>query len=334
MSKTKINKNKQKKIFKKTKKNRQYSAGEIDRKKKEEKEVKKDEREEEKEEKEVKDEENEDSGSLKEKLTGMLSSTGEFVGEKALRLVGFKEEEEGKEKETGLISTVSEVGKDVVNVADKVSGAVIENVNEVLGSPKLNIGVTNALENTKDIIEDKMEILNKITNDPKFEKIAEKSIDKIAKYSDIAVDAMEKPLDKAIDKLNESGTKAISGALSGAVKVGTDVMAAVPGAGAIVEAGKIINDLSKATGSVVEAGTEAATTVSDLVKETSQAFKEGMKELENKKKEASDISDRTSKSIEQFVYPTIIKKEKNIKKGGTKRRLKYKGTKKRVRFAV
>jgi hypothetical protein len=91
MSKTKINKNKQKKIFKKTKKNRQYSAGELEEKK-EPKEKKDEKKEQEKEEK--------DEDGLKEKITGMLSSTGEFIGEKALRLVGVKEEEEiGKDEE-------------------------------------------------------------------------------------------------------------------------------------------------------------------------------------------------------------------------------------------
>ena len=65
-----------------------------------------------------------------------------------------------------------------------------------------------------------------------------------------------------------------------------------------------------------------------------------IKELENKKNEATHIVDRTSKSIEQFENPMknispIIKTEtKNTIKGGTKKQTKYRCSTKRVRFAL
>jgi hypothetical protein len=151
-----------------------------------------------------------------------------------------------------------------------------------------------------------------------------------------AVDAMNKPIDKAIDKFNQAGEEATSGILSGAIKVGTDALAAVPGAGAIVEMGKIINDTSKAVGSVVEAGSEAVSTASDLFTETNENIKKGLAELEEKKKDALNIANRTNDSIHQFENPissintkSILKNNQQVSSGGkTRKNYKFKNNNK------
>jgi vacuolar-type H+-ATPase subunit H len=351
MNKTKINKNKQKRLFKKTKKNRKYYGGKIA----------------------IEDNnyiKKYDKGkvnSLQDKISSVVSAAGKYIGDKGLRLVGLERIEDSKkqeddtqetkavklgEKETtdvidsepsNLKSNVESIGDDIVNVVNKTSGSVIENVNEVLGSPELNIGIADALENTKDIIQDNMNIINDITNDPKFEKTAEKTLDNVAKYSEIAVKALDEPLNNAIDELNEAGSKAASGVVTSGVNILKDAASAVPFAGSLVAAGNIVNDVSKATSSIVEAGSTAATTLSELVKETSENIDESLEELNEKKNEATNIVNRTSKSIEDFTTPTInpvssiikkVNKDNKDIKGGTRKQTKYKSVTKRVRFAL
>ena len=125
-------------------------------------------------------------------------------------------------------------------------------------------------------------------------------------------------------------------------------MAAVPGAGAIVEVGKMVNDISKAASSIVEAGSKAATTLSDLYIDTIENIKEGLKELEEKKKLAESISNRTSESIKEFEnpiknLPSIPKVSTSQQSAGsklksaikTKKKLyKPNGKSKRVRFSL
>ena len=100
-----------------------------------------------------------------------------------------------------------------------------------------------------------------------------------------------------------------------------------------MEAGKIVNDVSKSVGTVVEAGTEAATAVSELVIDTKKNMDESIKELEKKKNLAQNITNRTNESIEEFVNP--YRELPLKKKGGTRKKLKNnKGKSKRVRFLL
>jgi ABC-type transporter Mla subunit MlaD len=112
------------------------------------------------------------------------------------------------------------------------------------------------------------------------------------------------------------------------------MMAAVPGLGAVIEIGKMLNDGSKAASAVVEAGSEAVETASDAFVETTENVKQGLQELDEKKKMAEQISNRTTKSINDFENPLPATAQAA---GGrkTKRRLfKRKAKSKRVRFAT
>jgi hypothetical protein len=290
--------------------------------------------------------------SLKNKITNMAVSTGDYIGDKALRLVGLQPIKQSGElqeassnqinQKIGEISdATSNIISDVKNIANRTSTALIGNVNEVLGSPQVSQTLTQATQNFKNIVENQLENINTTLNDPKFKEATQRALDNVSDYAEIGVKAMNKPIDEAIDKLNESGEKAISGALSGSIKVATDALAAVPGAGAIVETGKIINDVSKAASSVIEAGTEAVSTLSNLYVDTSENISNGLKELEKKKQYAANIANRTSESINQFENPIEqpgSKEPINNKQqtgGKTKKRLfNNKKKSKRVRFAL
>ena len=316
------------------------------------------------------------------KLSGYSGKAFTYVKDKGLRLVGLEPIKEPAEQNaatqevdqkiseignaaSGLISNASEIIGDVKDVVDKGSAAVLENINDVLESPKVGETLTEAATETAEIGEKLLETFNEKLSTPELKEETKIALDNVADYADIAVEALDEPLNKAVDELNEAGTKAASGAISGLVKVGTDALAAVPGAGAVIEVGKIVNDASRAVGDVASAASEATSTISKVVEETSKNIDEGLDKLEEKKerlsnsltppdmnfkpdmnlkpemsfnklnKEGLNVSNRVDKSINQFENP--VNSAPVIQQGGKKTRkkfLKSKGKSKRVRFAI
>jgi hypothetical protein len=63
----------------------------------------------------------------------------------------------------------------------------------------------------------------------------------------------------------------------GIIKVVTDAMAAVPGLGALMEIGKIANDVSKAVRDAAEAGSNATTAASKAVFDVTENVKAALK---------------------------------------------------------
>jgi len=307
-----------------------------------------------------------------DKVSKLAVALPEYAAEKGLRLFGFEpikgnddttDSNEKVDESTnnisntqtnnnnntttpGIMSDIKAIGTDLVEVVDKITGTVIENVNEVLESPQVNQTIVEAASDTAKISEKILEEFNEKMNSPEFREQTKIALDNAAKLATEGIEAMDKPIDKAIDKLNEAGTRATSGLLSGAVKTGTDLAAAVPYVGAVLDVGKAVNDGSKAVSSVIEAGSETLQTTSDLIIETNENIKSIMKKLDEKKNEAMDIANRTTKSIKQFEKPLQnissvpgISKVPNTSSGGSsaitkKRLLKHKVKSKRVRFAI
>jgi hypothetical protein len=140
----------------------------------------------------------------------------------------------------------------------------------------------------------------------------------------VVAKAAEEPLKKLAKVSGKAATTAFGAASSGFVKVGTDMLGAIPGVGGVIEIGKMINDGSKAASAIVEAGSEAVESASDAFIDTKKNVEEGLKELEEKKKMSQEISNRTSESINTFV-------------GGfnkTKRKFSNNMKTKKVRFTV
>jgi len=302
-----------------------------------------------------------------DKLSGYSGKAINYVKDKGLRLVGLQpiqqptqnaSTQEVDQKINEIGNAASEIIEDVKNVVDKGSAAVLENINDVLESPKVGETLSEAATETAEIGEKLLENFNEKLSTPELKEEAKIALDNAAQYTDIAVEAMDEPINKAIDQLNEAGTKAASGAVSGIVKVGTDAMAAVPGAGAIIEVGKIVNDASRAIGDVASAASEATSTISKVVEETSKNIDEGLDKLEEKKERMSNaftppsvnlnpgedlnklnkvggtITNRVEKSIDEFENPVS---SAPVLTGGRKTRkkfLKRKGKSKRVRFAI
>ena len=262
-----------------------------------------------------------------------------------------------------FVSGAKEIGSDIVNVFNKGSAAIIGNINDVLESPQVEASVSEAASETAEIGEQLLENFNEKLSTPELKEEAKEALENAADYAEIAVEALDKPLNKAIDQLNADGTKAASGIATGVIKVGTDAMAAVPGIGAVIELGKMANDVSAAAGDVVEATSKAASTVSKVVEDTSKNIEEGVNKLEEEKnisenvgenvgenmsvnesmkggmsklkeinKDGLKIYTRVNNSINAFENPLQTNKKRGYK---TKRRLfKNRPKTKRVRFAI
>ena len=300
-----------------------------------------------------------------DKFSGYSGKAFDYVKDKSFRLVGLQPI---KQPEAEQITTtqdvdqkINEIGdaasgivSDVKNVFDKGSATVIGNINDVLESPEVGESLNEVAEETAEISEKLLENFNEKLSTPKMKEETKVALDNAAEYADIALEAMDEPINKAVDQLNEAGTKALSGAVSGAIKVGTDALAAIPGAGAIIELGKMANDATAAAGDVVEAASDATTTISKVVEETSKNIDEGLDKLHEEKealnpdinlnpdktlkqlnKDGLNISNRVDKSINQFENP--VSSVPIVQQGGKKTRrklLKHKRKSKRVRFAI
>lgn len=281
---------------------------------------------------------------VENKISDAASSVASTIGNAGLRIVGLervnKAEEEEKEKITENIDNnieklgdaASGVISDVGNIVDKTGAAIIENVNEVLGSDIVKETTEQAAENTADIVKEGAETFNEALNDPEVKAEVEEAIENAGEVGEVVVKAAEKPFNAAVDVAAESVSKASGAALSGIIKVGTDAMAAVPYIGSIIEVGKMLNDGTKAASAVVEAGSEAVEAGSDMFIATKENIEKGLEVLEEKKKMAEEISNRTDKSIKDFENPI------NSQSAGgrrTRRRLsKRKAKSKRVSFSI
>jgi hypothetical protein len=281
------------------------------------------------------------------KISNIASSTGKTIGDTGLKIIGLEridksveEENSNKKIDDAAYGIVSDVGnvvdktgtaiiENVGNVVDKTGAAIIENVNEVLGSDIVKQTTEQAAEQTADIVKDSAEKFNEALNDPEVKAELEEAIENAGEVGEIVLKAAKKPLDEAIDIAAESTQKASSAAVSGAIKVTTDALSAIPFWGAIIDLGKMVNDGSSAASAVVEAGSEAVEGASDAFIETKENVEKGLKELEEKKRMSEQISNRTINSINDYENPVMYQK------AGTRRRLlKRKAKSKRVRFLI
>lgn len=257
-----------------------------------------------------------------DKLSGYTGRIINYGKEKGLRLLGLqtikpniesnvvsgKIDDSLNQATEGLSNVtegISKIGSDVVNVADKASAAVIENINDVLQSPEVGKSLTEA---AGDIAETGTKLLsefNKVANTPEFKQQTKVAIDNAAEIAEIAIQAADKPITEAVDVLNEAGEKAVAGVASGAVKAATDVAAAVPFYGSIIDMGKMVNDVTAAAQDVVEASTTATEAVSKAVKETSENINEGLEKLEAAKQKVDNLSGSTPSMPQMPQMPQI-----------------------------
>jgi hypothetical protein len=267
-------------------------------------------------------------------IVGIASTTATKAADIALDLAGLerknRSDSENKVSQKIDDNDSSFISK-ALDVADKTGAVIIDNINNVLGSDAVKQTTLQAAQNTAKIVKETAQTFNEAINDPDVKSQIDDAILNAGKLSGVVIKASEEPISNAVDVAAHSAQKATSAALTGAVRVGTDVMGATPFLGAIINAGKAINNASIAVSAMSEAGSEVAEATADAVIQTKQNVDRLLKELDEKKKMGGQISNRTTNSIHEFENPIMTQTT-----GGGKTRRKFlrnKGKSKRVRFA-
>lgn len=288
--------------------------------------------------------------SVNNKLSGIASSAYETVRDTGLRFAGLQVIPKHNE-EKSIVDQTSQTTLDeqktsgpsvLATAADKTGTAILNDINDVLSSSQVVGNTQQAAKDTAEIIKKGSQMFNEALSDPAVQEELKESIEKAGEIGSLIIDAGKEPFNKAVDVAAEASQKATGAALSGAIKVGTDALGAVPFVGAIIDVGKMLNDGSRAASAVVEAGSEATEAASDAFIETTKNLENKLRELEEKKRLGDDISNRTTESINQFENNTATSGEetgRNKMVGGsghktTRRLLKRKCKSKRVRFAL
>jgi ABC-type transporter Mla subunit MlaD len=223
---------------------------------------------------------------LGKKIGDFASSAFNYIEEKGLRVAGLEK------IHNNLTDANGNMVKDSMNKASGAVSNAINNVTSVLKSPEAQESVTMAAQDLAQTGTKLLESFNQVASTPAFKQAVEVAANNVADYTKITVEAMDEPINEAMDKLNEAGTKAASGVTAGLIKVGTDAMAAVPGVGAAVEVGKMLNDGSKAIGDMVEAGSQVAETMSQVIEKTSKNLDKGLDDLEKKKQRVEGLTNQ------------------------------------------
>jgi hypothetical protein len=248
-------------------------------------------------------------------------------------------------------SMLKKAGRTAADILNKGLAVVLSQVNTVLSSSGVQTSVDAEAARATELVTDIFSRVAEKLRDPKLQEQARLAGDELAVYAEILVEAMREPLTELVGVLSQSGLKATSAITVGIIKVVTDAMAAVPGLGAVMEIGKIANDVSRAVGDAAEAGSNATTAASKAVFDVTENVKAALKtanqdsasqlvapetdaprggghknmkqalaELARAQRAGKKIENRTRIEIAKFVNPRI--QTKNNKTGGTTRRLR------------
>jgi hypothetical protein len=259
-------------------------------------------------------------GSVLETVADYATPAKEWLWEKGLRLVGAQPIQDDNIKVNDTKKTeINTLATQSVDLFKKGTSSVIESVNSALQTPLVNETIGKATENVVNSSKEILENVNKKLEDPQLQDDFKKTAKNVAEQATIVLKAVDKPLDDALNKINESAVKATSAVASGAVKVGTDVMAAVPGFGAVIELGKVANDVGKTVSSVSDAVSDTTGAISKLASET----KENIEEIQ--KQQGGKILKRIRNSFSEFTQPfsqkNMFQKPKPNDRKTRKRRL-------------
>jgi hypothetical protein len=253
-------------------------------------------------------------------------------------------------------SRLKQAGRTAANILNKGLGIILNQVNTVLAAPGVQTTVDVEAARATELVTDIFSRVAEKLKDPKLQEQARLAGDELAIYAKILVEAMREPLTELVGILSQAGLKATSAITVGIIKVVTDAMAAVPGIGAVMEVGKIANDVSRAVGDAAEAGSNATTATSKALFDITENVKQGLQnvnqapaagvienqetdlpplptaggghrnmkqalaELARAQRAGKKIENRTRLEIARFENPRI--KTKNNKTRGTTRRLR------------
>jgi len=181
----------------------------------------------------------------------------------------------------GQDSRLKQAGRTAADILNKGLALVLNQVNTVLAGSGVQTSIDAEAARATELVTDIFSRVAEKLSDPKLQEQARLASDELAIYAKILVDAMREPLTELVGILSQAGLKATSAITVGIIKVVTDAMAAVPGVGAVIEVGKIANDVSRAVGDAVEAGSDATTAASKAVFDITENVKQGLAKVKN-----------------------------------------------------
>jgi hypothetical protein len=186
-------------------------------------------------------------------------------------------------------SRLKQAGRTAADILNKGLALVLNQVNTVLAGSGVQTSIDAEAARATELVTDIFSRVAEKLSDPKLQEQARLAGDELAIYAKILVDAMREPLTELVGILSQAGLKATSAITVGIIKVVTDAMAAVPGVGAVIEVGKIANDVSRAVGDAVEAGSDATTAASKAVFDITENVKQGLAKVKNTEPEPPKI---------------------------------------------
>lgn len=241
-------------------------------------------------------------------------------------------------------------------IIDKIISKVVDNIEKEYTSMRSSIssedeaydssGVKPYAKNISRTIKPYIQALNEVMKDPEIQAELNKLLDNSSKIGDIIYEVSKEPLQRTASDVAKNAPKIIGAIASGIIKVLMDAAGAIPFVGAAINLGKALNDGSKAVSAASEAGSQMIESSSDAFIEIKSKVLEKLRDLEFNKKIGGEIYERTNKSIDEFLKPSIspVENTSNINSnnsniiGGrnkSRRRINRRKPKtKRVRFAL
>jgi hypothetical protein len=208
-------------------------------------------------------------------------------------------------------SRLKQAGRTAANILNKGLALVLNQVNTVLAGSGVQTSVDAEAARATELVTDIFSRVAEKLQDPKLQQQARLAGDELAIYAKILVDAMREPLTELVGILSQAGLKATSAITVGIIKVVTDAMAAVPGLGAVIEVGKIANDVSRAVGDAAEAGSDATTAASKAVFDITENVKQGLQNAEQ-----PPASQFVNPETEVQPLPEISEENPAVSRGG------------------
>lgn len=221
--------------------------------------------------------------------------------------------------------------RNIQNKFDKGKKAILGTVNGVLDSDIVDNKVKDTAKDTAQIIGKLASRFNEAMDDPAIKYKIEKSIQNVGELSDIAVESFKEPFKKGVNDLIETVNESAPKFGKAVGKAAWDTVTSIPPISVVGDLINITNDVTKAASAAVDAGSEAIITASNTFIETRDNIKKILKELDERKKMAEQITNRTTNSIRDFENPLA-----NTMRGGRKsrRKVSQNSKTKRAKFAT
>lgn len=184
------------------------------------------------------------------KISSGIASTTKYIADKTARVLGY---------EPVVKDTNSEIDNKMNAVSSKATD-IIEGVNSTLSSPDANKSISEAAENTAEVVGNALGTFNDTLSNPEVMKEVEEATQTASKYAEIIGKSAGPLIDEGAAKLGEILEKEGPIISKSLVKMGVDAASAVPGVGAVIALGNELNDGSAIVSAVVEGTKEAVDT--------------------------------------------------------------------------